>query len=338
MTSRPVAVIESELRRVKILDVRLDKRHVEEDIIRYVQRRLELSSVAPESRPGLQQMIVQKADGLFLYAKLALDYLLHPSTDVQMHLEEMPADLTAVYTNLLREHSSRTGVPVGLQELILQLVTHATRPLRLLEVADLVRVTQGGQRAELGATKDLVRSICGPLLEILPDETVRVVHHSLTEYLHGTTQTLGARSFPVFKPGTTHNHLALLCLSYLATGCLDEVKIQGRHRIRGDFNCVEPSSLVGNQVLPPFAQYAGSQWPVHVQRAITAGHDQAQVNKLLNTVLVGANLDKLDVLTQMRMPYQPSPFHFAIAFDLREYAKELLVQRDLENNYWLSTR
>lgn len=38
------------------------------------------------------------------------------------------------------------------------------------------------------STKDnkaIVREACGPLLEILEDETVSVIHHSLTEFLYG---------------------------------------------------------------------------------------------------------------------------------------------------------
>lgn len=42
-----------------------------------------------------------------------------------------------MYNELLQEHSRRSNVSFELQMLILQIVTHATRPLRLLEIAEM---------------------------------------------------------------------------------------------------------------------------------------------------------------------------------------------------------
>lgn len=332
VTSRPVAVVEKIFSRgVKTLDVRLDKKRLEGDIARYIQHRLSLSLVPPERHVGIKHAILQRADGLFLYAKLALDSLLQPGMNVPTNLAVIPADLTNMYTNLLQEHSRKViGVPDGLQEFVLRLVTHATRALRLLEIADLVRLTQ--KQYDLGAIKDLIRSLCGPLLEILPDETVRVVHHSLTEYLTGMMSTSDAdmRVFPVFGFGVTHHRLATACLSYLASGCLDSVNYRKRRQISGDVNYIAPASLEADQVLPPFTRYAASNWAVHVRRAISAGHVQTQVNEILNGLLVEPNLDKLDVLMDMQMDFRPTPLHFAIGLELQDYAKHLLFNKKSE--------
>ena len=323
VTGRPISVMEQELRKVKIVDVRLDKKNVEEDISRYVQHRLNISSIALESHLHVKHTVLERADGLFLYAKLALDSLLENDIDALQRLEEMPTDLTVMYENLLREHSARTGVPTSLQELVLQLVTHATRPLRLLELAEIIRFRQEDQR-DLGATKDLVRAVCGPLLEILPDETIRVVHHSLTEYLKGLTPVSHSRPFPIFEPGRVNDRLAITCLSYLATGCLDQIKTNGRRTISGDVHYVEPAFLAPRQVLPPFVQYAGSNWPIHVQRAIAAGHDQTEANDMLDHIFSRVDIDKLDVLAGTKMDHPPTPLRFAVTLNLQEYAKRLL--------------
>lgn len=295
VTSRPLATVEKSLRGVKILDVRLDKSIVQGDICRYVRSRLDSSTLSLETRSEVEQAVNRRADGLFLYAKLALDFLLAPDADVMRYVAAMPADLGSMYTDLLMEHSASTGVPAELQELALLLVTHATRPLRLLEIAEALK-TVYKPRDGLGAIKDVVRATCGPLLEILPDETVRVVHHSLTEYLKGTTPSPESRPFPIFEPGASNNRLALLCLSYLVNGGLDNVKIKRRREISGDVNYTEPASMVQNQILSAFTEYAGSQWPIHAQRAIAGGHDQVLVNGMLDSLLVDDNLDVMEVL------------------------------------------
>ncbi len=332
VTSRPVAVIEKIFSQgVKTLDVRLDKKHLEGDIARYVQHRLSLSSIPSERHLEIKLAILKRADGLFLYAKLALDSFLQPGMSVATNPIVIPADLTNMYTNLLQEHSRKTiGAPDGLQEFLLQLVTHATRALRLLEIADLVRLTQ--KQDDLGVIKALIRSLCGPLLEILPDETVRVVHHSLTEYLTGITETSDTdrRAFPVFDSGVTHHRLAVACLSYLTSGCLDSVDYKKRRQISGDVNYIEPASLKADQVLPPFTQYTASNWVIHLRRSLSGEYVQTQINAILDGLLVQPNLDKIDVLMDMRMDFPPTPLHFAIGLELQDYAKHLLLNKKSE--------
>jgi hypothetical protein len=56
-------------------------------------------------------------------------------------LNKLPANLNVMYDGLLREHAEHSNVPKDLQMLILQSTTHATRPLRLLEVAEMIKVS-----------------------------------------------------------------------------------------------------------------------------------------------------------------------------------------------------
>ncbi|RFU75031.1 ankyrin repeat [Trichoderma arundinaceum] len=91
---------------------------------------------------------------------------------------------------------------------------------------------------ELKEAKDIVRATCGSLLQILPDETVSVVHHSLTEFLRGSTRALTqgklAEQDYLLKYGPTHAQLAFACLSYLNSGCLDNYKVD-KTKLRQDF-------------------------------------------------------------------------------------------------------
>lgn len=194
MTSRPTARLETSLRSFSISQIRLEERQVDLDIAAYVQYKLRRSSIAKEDWSAIQEAIPGRANGLFLYAKMSMDVLLEPRADVQEVLNALPMHLNEMYNGLLQEHARRSNVPSEIQLLILHFVTHATRPLRLLEVAEMLNTLSGSNRT-LKETKDLVRAACGPLLEILPDETVPVIHHSFTEFLKGDTRSHSSGDF-----------------------------------------------------------------------------------------------------------------------------------------------
>jgi hypothetical protein len=94
-----------------------------------------------------------------------------------------------------------------------------------------------------------VRSACGPLVEVLPDETLSVVHRSLTEFLNGTTRTAKPEDYPVLEYGFTHNQLALAYIAHLQSGCLDDV-------LFSSYSSAQRHKLERRSILPPFVRYA----------------------------------------------------------------------------------
>jgi hypothetical protein len=170
MTSRPVPSVETPLRHTKTLNLHLEEKMVDRDIATFVKHVLKASSIEERHHPLIRKAVPGNANGLFLYAKLAMDAFLEPGADPEKVLRELPTDLNVMYNDLLREHIRRTAISSDLQMLIMQSVTHASRPLRLLELSDMVNVTQFRDSArDLKKAKELVRTACGPLLEILPD-------------------------------------------------------------------------------------------------------------------------------------------------------------------------
>jgi hypothetical protein len=226
ITSRPVPSVEIPLRKAKTLHIRLEEKMVDVDISTYVDNGLKSSSIPIDEQTLIREAVPGRANGLFLYAKLAMDAFLKPGAHTKQVLHTLPADLHEMYTNLLYEHARRSGVPADIQLLILQWVTHATRPLRLLELAEIMNVAYRSEdERDLKTTKDLVRAAVGPLLEILPDETVSVIHHSFTEYLKCLTRSEDDGGYAILRLGSTHGRLALACITYLQSGCLDSIKI-----------------------------------------------------------------------------------------------------------------
>ncbi|KAM0550174.1 hypothetical protein ACHAPJ_009022 [Fusarium lateritium] len=325
ITSRPIATIEKVVRNLRPLDIRLSKEKVNHDISTYLRHRLRHSTLPVRSRDAITNEVLKKADGLFLYAKLAMDTITRLETESESQimdtLTRMPVDLSVIYSDLLREHTGRTGLSNGLHILVLQLATHATRPLRLLEISDCIKVTRPQYGQDTGTIKDFVRTCCGPLLEMLPDDTVRVVHHSLTEYLFGLTQSSVDEHIPVFEPGPTHNLVALLCLSYLQANFLESVESK--------------ETAVKQQEFSPFTNYAANNWHVHMEKAAMEGFLLEAANRSVFALLKTPELvERLAYLgghggwkessPDPNMSLETEALLFAIRFDLTSFVASLL--------------
>ncbi|KAF1963678.1 ankyrin [Byssothecium circinans] len=345
MTSRLVPSIEIPLRRKKALHIRLDETEVDVDISSYVAHGLNSSTIAADDRELIREAIPGRANGLFLYAKLAMDAFLKPGAHAKTVLEALPADLHEMYTNLLHEHSQRSGVPAGIQLFILQWVTHAARPLRLLEVAEILNVAYRPEdERDLKATKDLVRAAAGPLLEILPDETVSVIHHSFTEYLKCTTRLEDDGGYTILRLGSTNGRLALACLTYLQSGCLDGIKVtehpddldpeiaHGRLTRYGNFHgrdhkkgWQEKQQL---RLKHPFLTYAVSNWHIHVAKSMAAGFPQDDINRAIGQFLNNDHRMKAWLKLQEECDYKGvTRLHVAARHGLTDYAGTLIIEQ-----------
>ncbi|KAJ5643004.1 uncharacterized protein N7484_005511 [Penicillium longicatenatum] len=293
VTSRPIPRLEILMLQTPALQIRLEERLVDVDISTYVHTALSGSHIPYSEWSVIVNAVPGRANGLFLYAKLAMEAFLEPGVDIGTVLANLPADLNLLYTDLLREHARRSGVSPSVQHLLLQSVTHATRPLRLLELAEMCRVIEyPGLGQDLRAMKELIRTACGPLLEILPDETVSVIHHSFTEYLNGATRSKHDNGHLVLLPGPSHAKLALSCLQYLlVTHCLDEVEITIDDSDETEGYSDEPYNHKKSKWVPhhicelrikfPFFRYATSNWHVHIRNSEAVCHAQDEINELL---------------------------------------------------------
>ncbi|KAM7195488.1 ankyrin-2 [Rhypophila sp. PSN 637] len=343
LTSRPVNTIEEPLRNIQGLQIRLEEKLVDSDISAYVQSCIESSTIPTEDRQLIKEAIPGRANGLFLYAKLAMDAFLEPNVDIRQVMEDLPADLNSMYTDLLREHGQRSEVPHDIQILILSWVTHATRPLRLLELAEFVRTTYKADdrkaTIDIKAAKHLVRAACGPLLEILSDETVCVVHHSFTEFLNGSTRPhrRSCRTqdviFPVLTAGATHECLAISCLRYLTSGCLDGLEVEKqRERVQVDINRKEIRHKARRLECPALA-YAADNWHVHVLRSEgTAINLSATLLSHLEEFLSpGPRLDAwLDIKWRPEPTENITAYHTAARYGLTAYLIHLVSHRPEE--------
>ena len=327
ITSRPATHIVQALGTAKSLQIRLEETQ-NHDIQTFVENRLSQSSLPLESRTMVKDTVLGQANIAFLHAKLAVDAVSQPGVDVATMLRELPRDPNDMYGFLLQQHRTRSGISVDIQLLMMGAVTHITHPLRLTELAALTAFAMGQQplrKADLKAAKEIVRSACGSLLEIQPNRTVAVAHHTLTGFVTDSTRRTDPRAYPVLEPGPTHNRLAVVCLSYLLSGCVAQAPDADRHGYPSRF------------VLPfPFAGYAAGNWPAHVRKASLAGEDQTEVNGLLDRLLSPETLSQWVRLLprdpEWSWAYHPkvTPLHVAAALGLTSYATTLLKHSKMD--------
>jgi hypothetical protein len=328
VTSRPVPNVGIPLRKGTPLQVRLEENLVDVDISTFVQSALSGSNIPPSDQQLIRNAVPGRANGLFLYAKLAMDAFLEPNAEIRQVIQDLPTDLNVLYTDLLTQHAQRSGVPSGVQHLILQAVTHATRPLRLLELAEMIRFSNPDNSSrDLKATKELIRTACGPLLEILADETISVIHHSFTEYLKGATRSSKEPGYPILHPAPTHANLAFECLRYLESrdsvsywiSCVDGIP-HPAITLFGFCSVADAAEKEARLRLQhPFLDYAAKNWHRHVRKSEKSVFDQYEVNIQIQR-LIGREMFKV------------SPIHIAAKLGLASYARDVVLLEDIDPN------
>ncbi|KAF9874222.1 hypothetical protein CkaCkLH20_08205 [Colletotrichum karsti] len=213
MTSRPRQDLQMHLTATSIVHISLEEDKVGQEIEVFVRHRLkQITPGAPETHVTLAKAISKRSKGLFLYARLLLDQIL-PGLEAgaKVDIDAMPIHLEHMYNEILAKRVHELGIPQEVQAALLACVTHSPRPVRLRELAGLL-VFRFNIVPEATA-KAIARQACHPLLEILEDETVQVIHHSLSEFLFDKTRrAVDPGVFPPFDHKEVHRDLAKTCM------------------------------------------------------------------------------------------------------------------------------
>lgn len=331
MTSRPLPQIQNVLNTPSVLQVRLEDRQTNKDISLFIQHRLrEVHHVSEAAKDTIRRAVEDRVHPSFLYARLVLNDLLdeHKRSSVDIASAEnalltLPSSMEDMYSQMLHDHSQVAGVPQKRQMLILQLATHASRPLRLLEIATVLDfLDMGDDGSKHGDTKNLTRMSCGPLLEILEDETVSIIHHSFTEFLSDKGRKQYTGSFPVIDSTKTHELLALVCVRYLLSGPLSSWEIRNSPGIYGD---ATPPSQQTLQFHHPFLAYALANWDYHVRQLKELSEPLVDAIKTFTCPENNAFASWVDMVIRPRFSVDlMSPLHVAGWAGLTSMAKILV--------------
>jgi len=289
LTSRQLPHLEAHLKGSCLVDLRLDRKNVDKDIATYISHRLKNSEITlTEEAHGIEIAICEKGKGLFLYARLMMDQCLQDPAHFVTQLDKLPDGLGNMYTDLLQEHAARSGTTEDFQKLVLEWVTHSTRPLRLLELIAVINSLpdRGGLKPDQD-TKLSIRTCCGPLLELCEDQVMQIIHHSFTEFLldpdqhHVQMTSKECVRFPVIDPVLAHRRIAMMCIKYLQSGCLDEWQVPIRNGPESPLSERDDDLADGRNVSRRLDQHAKSQkewilkfpflsyasnWPLHAEK------------------------------------------------------------------------
>jgi ankyrin repeat protein len=285
-SSRPEAVIEKAFRG---LAFRLEE-HTTQDIGMYVDAKLRtlkfdlgICDHASELEQEIRVVVIQKAEGLFLWAYLVFDSLLPifmRTGEKNLHLRKvheklsgLPSSLNELYERVL--NGIRGSEHRGLAFMTLKWVTFAARPLSLDEMrvalefdmsqANDNRYTYGASpKSKCDIHQRLISSCWGLITTSSSSRLVRFAHASVREFLvtrdfWGIMDDSEASSS---AKGLANDSLARTCLHYLSSIGSQETLSPPE----------DTSSLTGKY---PFLTYATLYWAHHVKLADTQGIPQA---------------------------------------------------------------
>ncbi|KAF5876996.1 putative ankyrin repeat protein [Botrytis fragariae] len=282
LTSRPKQYLQRVFKDPQVIHVSLEEELVKRDISIFVRQRVEQfaeDGINETMQSFIQNTVCERSEGLFLYARLMLDQIAqsiknkeHSDVSIQEMIAKLPVGLEEMYNRVLIDHASLTKIHRDIQIIILQLITQSARPMRLIEIAKAIQdnphLAKSGRDA-----KEIVRSGCGPLLEVMEDGVVQILHHSFTEFLLDsnriTHKLLINSQFPVIEPRNAHREIALLCIGQLQGGAFSSYPISYDAK-NGRGNTKKSKRQLfdfGKSFIQyPFVEYAAKKWTYHAKR------------------------------------------------------------------------
>jgi ankyrin repeat protein len=169
----------------------------------------------------IKKALSKGAQGMFLWVALQIQSLCGMKTDraIREALADLPKDLSKTFARILRK-SGISDPP--LQAKTLQVVLAAQRPLTTDELREALSVTPGDTNWDPSQMLNNVYSAlacCGCILMVDEEElTVRVVHHSVKQYL---LNGLGSVNHIGFSFKQARRTLADVVVTYLSYGVFE---------------------------------------------------------------------------------------------------------------------
>ncbi|USP79227.1 Arp, Ankyrin repeat protein [Curvularia clavata] len=169
----------------------------------------------------IQEALSKGSQGMFLWVALQIQTLCSMKTDyaIREALADLPKDLSETFARILRKSGSSDP---ALQKKTLQFVLAAYRPLTTNELRDALSVTPGDKNWDSSKILNNIYSAlacCGCLLAVDEEElTVRVIHHSVKQYILDTPDGVNHAKFSFKEAQRTLADTVVTYLSYSVLG------------------------------------------------------------------------------------------------------------------------
>ena len=161
-------------------------------------------------RNDLVRQVVAKAEGSFLWVRLALESLRenwHTQEDIQKALTEMPSGMKNLYVRMLEKITTQSSRIQLIAERILTWITLSWRPLAITELQTALKP----EFSDFVNLADTITQICGNFLSV-DNNRVSLVHMTARQFLLEGQQGLS----PFIDSGHGHEYVATICLRYLS--------------------------------------------------------------------------------------------------------------------------
>ncbi|CAK7222536.1 hypothetical protein SEUCBS140593_004932 [Sporothrix eucalyptigena] len=196
IASRTTPTITERLRRATVVSLAREQekallagaiRHYARGRLEALHNRLGQLDVGPPELEALVAVIATKADGMFLYARLVLDYiasnLFYTRQELFDSVSLLPAELASFYRSVfLRMLNNLDARSVDRVRCILGWVAFAKRPLKKLEFMSAVTFSQGNPAIDR-LVPQFNLDATAPLVEERHDTTISFIHVSVKDFL-----------------------------------------------------------------------------------------------------------------------------------------------------------
>ncbi|PTB44819.1 hypothetical protein M441DRAFT_299452 [Trichoderma asperellum CBS 433.97] len=194
ISSRSSTTLSKWLRKKQVVSLSEEKHCLEGAIRLYAAQRLQALEqrfrqldIAPGELDDVELQIAKKADGMFLYARLVLDYLstnvFYNCDEIKASVNQLPEKINDFYrkilTQVLIHLDSRS---VNRIKCVLGWIAFAKRPLKRLEFLSAVTFSSGDPNVAHVAPQYIL-DICAPLIDERHDTTLTFIHVSVKEFL-----------------------------------------------------------------------------------------------------------------------------------------------------------
>ncbi|RYP64439.1 hypothetical protein DL771_008755 [Monosporascus sp. 5C6A] len=152
-----------------------------------ISDRLSQLGVGTDDITDLGHKIAAKADGMFLYARIIVDYiskqLFRTSEDLRGAIQELPPELKGFYQKILSNIISHLN-PASTESIqcVLHWIAFSKSPLKQLEILSAITFCKGMTEIERLVPTFFLQD-CSALLEEKCDKTIGFIHASVKEFL-----------------------------------------------------------------------------------------------------------------------------------------------------------
>lgn len=232
----------------------------------------------------LSERLLQRAAGMFLWAKLMISYLSSPALTINERLEacedtNLPEGLDEMYEQILGLVNKSTQSSRMLARRVITWILYGFQPLNSEELHEALVAGTSRKRDTYNRYQNFEDTLvlsCAGLVDFEYGYP-RLIHLSLREYFMGQeaadqaflVQTSGLRFIP--SPSEAHMELALACIQYL-TYHLPAQPLSGK--------VTRDASIVDIQRTFPFCAYASGFWITHVYNIHADNHSQQNTDSV----------------------------------------------------------